>query len=99
MVSIFCQNCVTLTFLFLKGFLKARTLDPNTPTKVIKEELEPTEFKQYFSNWETTVPFGMTRTYHAGAGIVTKGTIMVKISSNPMDWRSEPQVARPSAGA
>ncbi|XP_020630345.1 villin-1-like [Orbicella faveolata] len=55
-----------------QGFISARQLNPNTPIKVIKEELEPTEFKQYFSSWETTVPFGMTQTYHAGQGIATR---------------------------
>ena len=58
----------------LKGFLSARQLSPNTPIKIIREELEPTEFKQYFASWETTVPFGMTQTYHAGQGIATRGT-------------------------
>ena len=58
----------------LKGFLSARQLSPNTPIKIIREELEPTEFKQYFASWETAVPFGMTQTYHAGQGIATRGT-------------------------
>lgn len=64
---------IKFAFVF-KGFLSARQLNPNTPIKIIKEELEPTEFKQYFSSWETTVPYGMTRTYQAGVGIATRGT-------------------------
>lgn len=55
-----------------QGFLSARQLNPNTPIKIIREDLEPTEFKQYFSSWETLVPFGMTPTYHAGQGIATR---------------------------
>ena len=57
----------------LKGFLSARQLNPNTPVKLIKEELEPTEFKQYFNPWESFVSFGNTKTHGVGVGIATKG--------------------------
>ena len=62
------------SFIF-KGFLSARNLDPNRPIKVIQEELEPTDFKQYFDSWETIVTFGNTQTYQAGQGIATRGTV------------------------
>lgn len=55
-----------------QGFLSARQLDPNTPVKLIKEELEPTEFKQYFNPWESFVSFGNTKTHGVGVGIATK---------------------------
>lgn len=60
----------------LKGFLSARQLNPNTPVKLIKEELEPTEFKQYFNPWESFVSFGNTKTHGVGVGIATKGNIV-----------------------
>lgn len=55
-----------------QGFLSARQLNPNTPVKVVKEDLEPSEFKQYFSPWEGVASFGSTKTYQAGVGIATK---------------------------
>ncbi len=63
---------MTLIFIlgfYFKGFLSARQLNPNTSIKIIKEELEPSEFKQYFGVWEATTG----RTYQAGRGIATRG--------------------------
>ena len=61
-----------MCILYFKGFLSARQLNPSTPVKVIGEDLEPTEFKQYFSPWEG-VP--SMKTYQAGVGIATKGAV------------------------
>ena len=58
-----------------KGFLSARQLNPNTPVKIIGEDLEPTEFKQYFTEWEGVGGYGTTQTSQAGVGIATKGTV------------------------
>lgn len=55
-----------------QGFLSARNLNPNTSIKIIGEDLEPSEFKQYFSSWEPVVPFGKTQTFQAGKGVVSK---------------------------
>lgn len=55
--------------------MAARQLNPNTPVKLIKEDLEPTEFKQYFNPWELFVSFGNTKTHGVGVGIATKGNI------------------------
>ncbi|XP_078344525.1 advillin-like [Oculina patagonica] len=51
-----------------QGFLSARQLNPNTSIKIIKEELEPSEFKQYFGVWDATTG----HTYQAGRGIATR---------------------------
>lgn len=58
---------------FCQGFLSARNLNPNTSIKIIGEDLEPSEFKQFFSSWEPVVPFGKTQTFQAGKGVVSKG--------------------------
>lgn len=55
-----------------QGFISARQLNPNTTVKVVKEEVEPTEFKQYFNPWEKAVSYGNTKVYQAGVGIATK---------------------------
>ena len=60
---------------FLKGFIQARNLNPKTAIKIIQEDLEPTAFKQYFFPWERVVGFGNTKTYQAGVGITSRGTV------------------------
>lgn len=55
--------------------MSARQLNPNTSYKIIKDELEPTEFKQYFTEWEGEID---GQTYQAGRGIATKGAFCVQ---------------------
>ena len=59
--------------------MSARQLNPNTSYKIIKDELEPTEFKQYFTEWEGEID---GQTYQAGRGIATKGAYTAWLASH-----------------
>ena len=62
--------------------MSARQLNPNTSYKIIKDELEPTEFKQYFTEWEGEID---GQTYQAGRGIATKGACTAWLASRFLD--------------
>lgn len=62
--------------------MSARQLNPNTSYKIIKDELEPTEFKQYFTEWEGDID---GQTYQAGRGIATKGACTAWLASHFLD--------------